>query len=288
MNRLRDDVGEDPVAERGIDMLRAIAATPSMPDLKRRVWGAIQQQRLRAPAAPPLRRLRVAAVVAVVLCLAGTAGAVLSQRWIKLGKPGASPIAKQATGERTPTHARTRARAAASSMNSRETTGTTEAVEGSAPVGTAAAPSTSAAVATAPSRVRAPASAAVPSPRSLTPPTRKAARTGERSARASSTPEGRADLSATRDRASERERIEVLDALVALRRDRDPERAGRLLGGYLDAHPHGVLREEALALGIEAAAARGDAGVAQRLARAYQSAYPGGRFGAFARQHTDD
>ena len=61
-----------------------------------------------------------------------------------------------------------------------------------------------------------------------------------------------------------RERTEVLDALVALRREHDPVRAGTLLARYLSAHPHGALREEALVLAIEAADARGDHGAAAR------------------------
>src|SRR5207244_1010393 len=57
---------------------------------------------------------------------------------------------------------------------------------------------------------------------------------------------------------STQERTQVLDALIALRRDHDPVRAGALLERYLGAHPHGALREEALVLATEAADARGD------------------------------
>jgi hypothetical protein len=83
-----------------------------------------------------------------------------------------------------------------------------------------------------------------------------------------------------------RERTEVLDALVALRREHDPFRAGGLLARYLSAHPHGALREEALVLAIEAADARGDRAVGEQLAHAYQGEFPAGRFLAFARSHT--
>ncbi len=79
------------------------------------------------------------------------------------------------------------------------------------------------------------------------------------------------------------ERTQVLDAMVALRRDHDAARAGRLLDHYLTTHPHGALREEALALAIEAATARGDAATAHRLAAGYADAYPNGRFREFAR-----
>lgn len=80
-------------------------------------------------------------------------------------------------------------------------------------------------------------------------------------------------------------RTEVLDALVALRRDHDAERAAGLLDRYLGANRHGALREEALALAIEAADSRGDAAEARRLARLYLVDFPSGRFGQFAGQH---
>jgi hypothetical protein len=84
-----------------------------------------------------------------------------------------------------------------------------------------------------------------------------------------------------------RERTEVLDALVALRREHDPARAGTLLARYLSAHPRGAMREEALALAIEAADARGDRVAAAQLAQAYQAEFPAGRFLIFARSHLD-
>src|SRR3569623_2141950 len=82
---------------------------------------------------------------------------------------------------------------------------------------------------------------------------------------------------------SPRERAEVLDAMVALRRDHAAARAGQLLDRYLTARPHGALREEALALAIEAADARGDKTSVSNWARAYQTDYPSGRFAGFAR-----
>ena len=75
----------------------------------------------------------------------------------------------------------------------------------------------------------------------------------------------------------------MLDALIALRRDHDPVRAGALLDSYLVAHPRGALREEALVLATEAADARGDHALAQRLARIYQADYPQGRFHQYTR-----
>jgi hypothetical protein len=80
-------------------------------------------------------------------------------------------------------------------------------------------------------------------------------------------------------------RTEVLDALVALRRDHDADRAAGLLDRYLGANRHGALREEALVLAIEAADTRADAAGARRLSRLYLVEFPTGRFGQFAGQH---
>ena len=55
-----------------------------------------------------------------------------------------------------------------------------------------------------------------------------------------------------------------------------------MLQHYLTSHPSGTLREEALVLAIEAANARGDLALARSLARAYQDAYPNGRFRRYA------
>jgi hypothetical protein len=84
-----------------------------------------------------------------------------------------------------------------------------------------------------------------------------------------------------------RERSEVLDALIALRRQHDPARAGTLLARYLAAHPRGALREEALVLAIEAADARADRAAGAALARTYLAEFPAGRFLPFARSHAD-
>jgi hypothetical protein len=70
---------------------------------------------------------------------------------------------------------------------------------------------------------------------------------------------------------------EVVRAVDALRNQRDPERASKLLAQYLAAHPRGALAEEAVALSIEAAAARHDPAAAD-FARRYLREYPNGRF----------
>jgi hypothetical protein len=75
----------------------------------------------------------------------------------------------------------------------------------------------------------------------------------------------------------------VATAMRALRRDHDPARAARLLDDYLVRWPDGALVEEALALGIEAARARGDAREST-LAAEYLRRFPSGRFADAARR----
>jgi hypothetical protein len=85
-----------------------------------------------------------------------------------------------------------------------------------------------------------------------------------------------------------RERAQVWEALVALRRDHDPNHAAALLNHELEANPHGVLRQEALVLAIEAADARGDRRGAEGFARAYQREFPSGRFKQLAQRYLDE
>ena len=73
----------------------------------------------------------------------------------------------------------------------------------------------------------------------------------------------------------------VVSAIQALRQDRDPERAGRLLAAYLRTHPRGALAEEAVALSIEAADAR-HSPAAVTFAERYLKEYPHGRFSSAA------
>jgi hypothetical protein len=75
----------------------------------------------------------------------------------------------------------------------------------------------------------------------------------------------------------------VLEAMRALRLERNPVRARVLLAKYLDRHPTGTLAEEALAMSIEAAVAHHDADAAALGAR-YLTLYPTGPFHALARQ----
>lgn len=70
---------------------------------------------------------------------------------------------------------------------------------------------------------------------------------------------------------------QVAEAVKALRKQGDAARAQALLDQYLRANPRGALAEDALALSIEAAAARKDPRAAD-YARRYLARYPNGRF----------
>jgi hypothetical protein len=69
----------------------------------------------------------------------------------------------------------------------------------------------------------------------------------------------------------------LLEAMRALRVERNPVRARVLLTAYLDRHPKGELSEEALVMLIEAAAGNGDSD-APALAARYLKLYPRGAF----------
>ena len=74
---------------------------------------------------------------------------------------------------------------------------------------------------------------------------------------------------------------QVAEAVRALRKQGDFARAQALLDQYLKNNPRGALAEDALALSIEAAAARKDPRAAD-YARRYLARYPNGRFRAVA------
>jgi hypothetical protein len=118
-----------------------------------------------------------------------------------------------------------------------------------------------------------------PTPTESNPEISSAARTREPSApRGSSEPQ--ASPSGRRESAAAESSV-LFEATGALRRDGDPARASRILDDYFRKFPHGALSEEALALAIEAASARGDAR-ARTLAKRYLDLYPKGNFRAKA------
>src|SRR6185295_11251681 len=107
MNRLRDDAGDDPATERGLALLRAASPTPPMPELKRRVWAALEQRtRTRTPGLSAglfgMTGLKVFAMSVTIMSLAGTAGAVITGRWIVPVLERAASSAAPVTGPRAP------------------------------------------------------------------------------------------------------------------------------------------------------------------------------------------
>jgi len=260
MRRLRDEDGDDPVAVRGIELLRGTPPAARSPESKRRVWRSVQRAQAMKPAGASLPRLRRATAVLAVIAVVGSAGTVIAaRRWIvpifRRAAPASSvPIQDPKAPIRgTVAHRRT---------------------PGGVSVAMAAAPEPPAQ------------ESVLPAPSIQAAPVRKVAPVRRLSPSVASA--SKRDTPAVVERlpvptaATVRERAEVLDAMVALRRDRDPVTAGRLLDTYLTAHPTGALREEALVLAIEAGAARGDLPVVRRLARQYQATYPSGRFREFA------
>jgi hypothetical protein len=69
----------------------------------------------------------------------------------------------------------------------------------------------------------------------------------------------------------------VVEAIQALRTEKDPSRAQGLLSDYLKTHPNGVLSEDAMALSIEAASAQHDPRAAD-YARRYLAKFPQGKY----------
>lgn len=76
----------------------------------------------------------------------------------------------------------------------------------------------------------------------------------------------------------------MVEAVRALRRDRDPARALSLAETAMDRYPRGAQAEEAMALGMEAASATGDDATAHRLAERYLTSFRGGHFADRAQQ----
>jgi len=75
----------------------------------------------------------------------------------------------------------------------------------------------------------------------------------------------------------------VVEAIQALRTERNPARAQALLNDYLKSNPRGALSGDALALSIEAASAQHDPRAAE-YARRYLAAYPKGKYRDLAKR----
>ena len=88
-------------------------------------------------------------------------------------------------------------------------------------------------------------------------------------------------VDAHRDPAATSEASLLYETAHALRSEGDSARAARTLDDYFKRYPHGALQEEALALAIDVAVARGDAR-SKSLASRYLAEYPAGHFRAKA------
>jgi hypothetical protein len=75
----------------------------------------------------------------------------------------------------------------------------------------------------------------------------------------------------------------IVEAIQALRKERDPARAQTLLNSYLKANPRGLLSGDALALSIEAASVQHDPRAAE-YARRYLARYPKGKYRDLAKR----
>jgi hypothetical protein len=253
MNRLREESGLDPISEKGIEMLRSVRPTASSPLMKRRVWAALQESSIASPVRQ--RSLLRALVVGVgLVAFTATAAATIGGRRIagrieKLLSPQGGAGGGVVATQLRPERTKP-VRIVAEAESAPE-------VQPDPELGVSEPP------AKADSRTL----AGSPSPVS--------AHGGLRAPRAVLPVEAR-------------ERAQVWEALVALRRDHDPNRAVALLNHELEANPHGVLRQEALVLAIEAADARGDRGGAEGFARAYEREFPSGRFRQLAQRYLDE
>jgi hypothetical protein len=249
MNRLREESGLDPISEKGIEMLRAVRPTASSPLLKRRVWAALQESTIASPARQRSSMLRVLVVGVGLVAFTATAAATIGGRRIaKFLGPLVGVGAAQPRPERTRP-----VRVVAEVAKATDVEMLPEGAGPGEPV-------------KADSRIPVAGSPAAASTRGALRPSRTVPAVAE----------------------ATRERAQVWEALVALRRDHDPNHAAALLNHELEANPHGVLRQEALVLAIEAADARGDRRGAEGFARAYQREFPTGRFKQLAQRYLDE
>jgi hypothetical protein len=248
MKRLRDEAAADPTRARGTRLLRPenlSARRPPLPEMKRRVWARLAEARSTGATARTASHVvvwRRSAVVTLFLVLStATAGAVIGRR-----------------------------------VMSRRSDVSHDHAALVAQPGTRQRPHRQPAViddlSPPPSENEPAADAAVPI---------------ETRRRASVHSTHGADRSAL-ERSVSRSVVDeqaahqlLVDAMLALRRARDFGRAGALLEQYLTKYPRGALREEAIALAVEAAAARTDFARRDYWAAVYLKDYPTGRFRAF-------
>ncbi len=255
MNRLREESGLDPISEKGIEMLRAVRPTASSPLLKRRVWAALQESTIASPVRQRSSMLRVVVVGVGLVAFTATAAATIGGRRIAARiEKFLGPLGGVGVGAAQPRSERTK------------------------PVRVVA------------EAAKAPDVEILPDSSAFEAPVKADSRTSVAGGPPASAARGALRPSRALPLAAEttRERAQVWEALVALRRDHDPTHAAALLNHELETNPHGVLRQEALVLAIEAADARGDRRGAEGFARTYQREFPSGRFKQLAQRYLDE
>ncbi len=242
----------DPVEARASELLQSVEPTEESLLLKRKVWLAVAYEPRNVSRSWLLARPALAA--ALVVCLsAAAAGATIGRGFITRV---VTALASVSISEPPP----------------------------------AAPPNLKASRTLAPRDARP--TNAEPAPPSPDPPPPSAevpARAPSRPARAPTRPTAkRSSVAADAFAAAPREEASlVLGAMTALRRDRDPARATRMLSEYLRSYPRGTLREEALALQMEAASSLGDPQLGARVAQGYLRSHPNGRFRDLAKNALD-
>ena len=250
MIRLRDESWFDPISEKGIETLRSVLPTASSSELKRRLWVALQE----TPVAPPFQR-RSIVLKAVVVALGLSA----------LTATAAATISGRRSGGRIDRFLGAVRRAWPSRSDQIKPVRIGVDAETS-PSQTSRRPSATATPASAGGQAP-PGGGGAPLP----------APGGPQSWHVAPPAAG-----------TSRERTQVWEALVALRRDYDPNRAVALLNQDLKSNAQGALRQEALVLAIEAADARGDRRGAERFARTYRREFPSGRFSKVAQGYLNE
>ena len=250
MKRLRDEASDGQTRAIGTRLLRSGRSSSGrpLPEMKRRVWVRLVQARTAATSARTTRHYAVrrrSVVLALLLILStATAGAVIGQRVIGRRVTPAVNNDRPAVVARPAGHQRSHKQPEA--LDDFSLSPENE-------------PSADMVVPSEPHR-----------------------RVGIRSPRG--TDRSALERSVARSAIDAKEQAGhqlVVDAMLALRRARDFRRAGALLEDYLAKYPRGALREEAVALAVEAAAARTDLARRDFWASVYLKDYPTGRFRAF-------
>jgi len=246
MKRLREEIDSpDPLLAEAARLLVSLPPVESSPGRRARIWAALSRRRGPRQGILSIRwALRSAVLVPLVLLALATVATAL---WAGVLAPRAGKLERQEDGGRRSSIAPVRGPA-------------------TPPPAPPASPDPE------PPPLEQPIPPAEP-PRSPSP--KRQAPLASRAQAPS--PEADVAFAFAPSAEDEPESALVLGAFSALRRDHDPRRAGAMLEEYLRLHPRGALVEEALALAIEAAAARDDSR-AGSLAVQYLERFPEGRF----------